>query len=244
MTVVLNLGSGTRTSGHPHVINVDWSVYLRIRRNPLLRRLALLFLDADRLMKLEQMGDNVVVHDLRQGIPRSDESVDVVYHSHVLEHIDRDRADSFMAEVIRVLRPGGLHRIVVPDLELLARGYLNHLEAVDASVASARDHDDFVAGMIEQSVRREAFGSAQKRPLRRRIENLVLGDARKRGETHQWMYDRVNLRHLLSQAGFVDIERRAYDESRHANWAAYGLDRNDDGSEYKPGSLYVEAVKP
>ena len=31
----------------------------------------------------------VIAHDLRRGIPFADESFDVVYHSHVLEHLSR-----------------------------------------------------------------------------------------------------------------------------------------------------------
>ena len=37
---MLNSGCGTRTSSHPGVTNVDWSFYLRIQRNPVLRFLA------------------------------------------------------------------------------------------------------------------------------------------------------------------------------------------------------------
>lgn len=69
--------------------------------------------------------DQVVVHDLKKGIPAPAASVDAVYHSHVLEHIDRDAVPGFFADIARVLRPGGVHRIVVPDLERYAHEYLD-----------------------------------------------------------------------------------------------------------------------
>lgn len=34
---ILNLGCGTKVSDDPAVVNIDWSIMLRIKRNPLLR---------------------------------------------------------------------------------------------------------------------------------------------------------------------------------------------------------------
>jgi hypothetical protein len=77
--------------------------------------------------------------------------------------------------------------------------------------------------------------------MRRKLENLLLGDARKRGETHQWMWDRVSLTRELLAAGFTDPRVMTNTESEIPDWRGYGLDEDSDGSEYKPGSLYVEA---
>lgn len=189
------------------------------------------------------MPENIVTHDLRKGIPFADDSVGAVYHSHVLEHIDRDQADGFMAEIRRVLRPGGIHRVVVPDLETLVRRYV---EDLDQDSDPDQDHDQRVAAILEQSVRREAQESAMKKPLRRRLENLVLGDARKRGETHQWMYDRVNLAELLARNGFEEITPMPFDQSAIPDWQTIGqrLDFDDEGVEHRDHSLYMEARKP
>ena len=120
-----------KPSVDPSAVNIDWSPYLRIARNPMLRRLAPFFSTGTEGERLSSVPDNILVHDLRKGIPFPDGSVDAVYHSHVLEHIDRDGADGFMSEIRRVLRPGGVQRIVVPDLELLVKRYVASLERVD-----------------------------------------------------------------------------------------------------------------
>ncbi len=57
---------------------------------------------------------------MRQGIPFPDRSFDVVYHSHVLEHLSKSEASKFLKECSRVLRPQGVLRVVVPDLEEIA----------------------------------------------------------------------------------------------------------------------------
>lgn len=241
---ILNLGCGAKTSEHPSVTNVDWSILLRIRANPLLRLLATVLLNDDRLARFRALPDNLMVHDLAKGIPFADNSVDVVYHSHVLEHLDRDVAALFISEIGRVLKPGGVLRIVVPNFECYCRAYLAHIDACErAGKVEIERHDTYIEPLLLMSVRREAYGSSQQKPLRRFFENLLLGDARKRGETHQWMYDRFNLEALLLRQGFDRVTAQSFETSLIPDWGRLGLDCDEEGKEYKPDSLYVEAFK-
>lgn len=241
---LLNLGCGTKTSTSPSVINIDSSVLLRIRSNPILRRLAPILLNGERLRKFRALPDNLMAHDLARGIPFPDDSVDAVYHSHVLEHLDADVARVFILECARVLRPGGTIRVVVPDFERACRDYLNHVsQCADGGVVEINRHDDYIGAILSQSVRREASGTSQQGSTRRFIENLLLGDARKRGETHQWMYDRFNLYALLAACGFGKVQVHSYQTSRISDWGQYRLDVDAFGAEYKPESLYIEGTK-
>jgi ubiquinone/menaquinone biosynthesis C-methylase UbiE len=237
---VLNLGCGTKTS--PKAINIDWSIYLSIKKNPFFRLCAPIFLNGDRRNKFKRLDDTILVHDIRRGIPFGNQSIDVVYHSHVFEHIDRKDAPKFLREVKRVLIPGGIHRIVVPDMEYLCSAYLRHVAHVEDNPDSIRDHDHYISQIIEQSVRKEAYGSTQQAFLRRLLENLMLGDARTRGETHQWMYDRFNLANLLHENGFTNIRILSFNKSSIPDWESFGLEVREDGSEYKQQSLYIEAT--
>lgn len=71
---------------------------------------------------------NVKYHNIKNKLPFSDSSIDVIYHSHVLEHLNKEEADKFIKDCFRVLKPGGIMRIVVPDLERIAREYILNLE--------------------------------------------------------------------------------------------------------------------
>jgi SAM-dependent methyltransferase len=53
----------------------------------------------------------------------ADASLDYVFTSHFFEHIDDDTALNLMREANRVLRPGGLFRISVPDFEKTLERY-------------------------------------------------------------------------------------------------------------------------
>lgn len=239
---MLNLGCGVKTA--PDWVNVDWSPYLRLRASPALRRVAAVALSGERRRRFERLDPAVLVHDLRRPLPFADGTVDAVYHSHLFEHLDRDRVGGFLAEVRRVLRPGGRHRVCVPDLEQLARAYLASLEAARAAGPRGWDrHDASVAELYEQSVRKDAWATAGRRGAAAAAERVVLGDARRRGETHQWMYDEVNLGAVLAEAGFVDVRRRAWNDSAIPGWMASGLEVGD-GGEYRPGSLYLECRAP
>ena len=55
------------------------------------------------------------------------DSVDMIYSSHVLEHIPRDRSKIVLAEWHRVLKPGGKLYVCVPDLEVLFKVYLDNI---------------------------------------------------------------------------------------------------------------------
>src|SRR6186713_8165 len=58
-------------------------------------------------------------------IPLPDKSASCVYHSHTLEHLSLKFGKQFLKECQRVLEPGGILRIVVPDLEKTVRDYVD-----------------------------------------------------------------------------------------------------------------------
>lgn len=54
----------------------------------------------------------------------SDNSVDMVYASHVVEHIPREKLKKILLEWKRVLKPNGVFRFAVPDFDSLIDIYL------------------------------------------------------------------------------------------------------------------------
>jgi SAM-dependent methyltransferase len=239
----VNLGSSARVA--PDWNNVDSSWLFRLARHPTAARLSrrLGLISDDRWERLQKLDPSVVVWNLARGVPYSDRSFEVVYHSHVLEHIDREAAPAFLEECLRVLKPGGVIRVVVPDLETLARRYL-------AAVERSADHGDLCAHsaaideIFDQMVRRVPPHRAGQGLVIRLLETLLIGDMSRSGTLHRWMYDRFSLGRLLEETGFV--EARPFDAamSQIDRWNSFGLDIEPDGTPYKPGSLYLEAKRP
>lgn len=126
---MLNVGCGRQR--HPHWCNID----------------------------LVATDDSVIAHDIRNGLPFEDNSFDVVYHSHVLEHLSPADGESLIRECHRVLCPGGVLRIVVPDLERIAELYLQMLrKAWQGDKAASDNYEWMKLELLDQMVRSKSGG--------------------------------------------------------------------------------------
>jgi len=118
--------------------------------------------------------------NLIQGIPFEADRFEVLYHSQVLEHIPKEKAPAFLAECLRVLRPGGILRVVVPDLEDIATEYLRLLQENRAapSARAAADYDWMLLEMYDQVVRNHSGGAMAEYLRQPGIVNKDFVDAR------------------------------------------------------------------
>jgi predicted SAM-dependent methyltransferase len=66
--------------------------------------------------------DHLDHHSITE-LPFEDDSVDLIYASHVLEYFDRTEVLEVLSEWYRVLAPGATLRLAVPDFEAMARLY-------------------------------------------------------------------------------------------------------------------------
>jgi predicted SAM-dependent methyltransferase len=72
---------------------------------------------------------SVLSWDVKKGIPFPNNYFDSVYCSHLLEHLFTSEADALVPEIYRVLKPSGVVRIVVPDLEQIISQYKKKLNS-------------------------------------------------------------------------------------------------------------------
>lgn len=125
--VKLNLGCGLAV--HPGWVNVDGSLNMLVASLPLVfHALAYRVSGAKAYYPFEKyrqiLSENVFFHaDLAYGVPAPERSVDFIYSSHFLEHLYPWEARALLLDCHRVLKPGGLVRICVPDLEHAVRMY-------------------------------------------------------------------------------------------------------------------------
>lgn len=241
---LLNLACGSRMRRSWN--NIDFSPYAHLAHHPRLARFLRIIriISQHRYSTLLKVDPEIITWDLRRGIPFVDETFDVVYSSHFIEHLDRDAVPNILKECWRVLKHSGTIRIVVPDLLSIVNRYFKSVELLESRNQSAmKDHEEAIRDLFDQMVRVEAVGSSKESLIVRWIEHLCRGDAKKQGELHRWMYDKYTLTALLSDIGFKKVKVVTATSSRIEGWIDFDLDSDEDGRVYKPGSLYVEGVK-
>ena len=111
-----------------------------------------------------------------RAIPRDADSYDVVSASHLLEHFPAFEAPTVVHEWLRILRPGGQLKIVVPNVEWAA-----------AEILKARDDPAYV---VPEWAAWALNGKQDGSP----------------GELHRAVYSDKGLRRLLELVGGLEIE--------------------------------------
>lgn len=117
------------------------------------------FVDSPQWLNLDFSPSTSAVRqaNLLDRLPLADEFASLVYSSHFLEHVPRALVAGLLQECLRVLKPGGVMRIVVPDLENLAREYLAMRDKGEHVKANF-----VVLEMIDQCVRQVSGGELGK----------------------------------------------------------------------------------
>lgn len=151
--------------------------------------------------------------NLLKGFPYPDNSFDVVYSSHVLEHFTLDQALFVLKEAWRVLNPGGIVRIVVPDLAGTCREYLRILALADDDPRKASQYEWILIELLDQLVRGRSGGRmgpffqvAMNGPDREfakyvqsRVQNTLLGGSDGKREHFFERLKRLSMRKVVSK---------------------------------------------
>lgn len=173
--VLLNLGAGPRGVDDAHWVNVDAAPDKGVR----------------------------FLVDFSRPLPFDDAVFDGVFCEHVLEHFTQADGERLASDVRRILKPGGVFRVIVPDAEFVLRSYFETPEAMIA----ARGAGEGTAMETVNSYFRQRYD-------------------------HQFMYDWPTLARALARAGFVDVTRSRFrdpngcsplriDDEKYANESLY-----------------------
>lgn len=135
------------------------------------------------------IGDADIKWDLKFGIPLSDKSVDIIYSSHLLEHISYNHLIPFLKECRRVLKIGGEFSVCVPNFKLYIDAYK------DGKLFQARDKW-WQPAMINTGSNIDQLNY---------ITYML--------DQHKYMFDEQNLINTLITAGFLNVSLREFDDS-------------------------------
>ena len=179
----INVGCGA----HPIIgwINYDFNFFIFFSKMRIIREILnrlKCIPNGYKIFMDQVINENIKFANAGKHIPEKDNSVHVIYSSHMLEHLDSEEAEVFLSESKRILVNDGIIRIVVPDFEKLINNYQKN-----------KNPQKF----IEDS----CLSGEKPKTLIKKIQYIVQG--------HGWhfcMYNRKSIIELFKKHGFSNIK--------------------------------------
>lgn len=135
---------------------------------------------------------NVAYGDIVKGLPVEEESCAGVYCSHILEHLSLGDFRMALRNTKKILRPAGIFRFVLPDLEYSINKY-NENTSPDAAL---------------EFMKETSLGHEKRARGLKGVITTWLGNSQ-----HLWMWDYKSIKAELKDAGFIDIRRALFGDS-------------------------------
>jgi len=125
----------------------------------------------------------IFIHNLLKPLPWNENSVDVIYSSHTLEHFTREEGILLLKECYRVLKPGGIIRVIVPDLRCYIHNYIQgNLKA-----------DHFIENLLVLYPKSNSI-----------FKKLIIPFI---SFPHKCMYDEKTLLQIIQDIGFIALSK-------------------------------------
>ena len=164
--------------------NFDSSPTIRFERIPILGRLY----TKNKL----RFPENIEYGDIVKGLVIPDAECQLLYCSHVLEHLSLNDFRIALQNTYRLLESGGVFRFVLPDLEYYIRQYTND-SSPDAALS-------FMRGT--------SLGYENRKRGLKSFILAYLGNSQ-----HLWMWDYKSIEAELREIGFKEIRRAQFGDS-------------------------------
>lgn len=188
---VINVQFGCGLCAPREWFNFDSSPTLRLQRLPVIGR----FFGG---RNFPNFPANVRWGNIIVGLPFGSGTADRVYCSHVLEHLSLTELRKALEQTYRMLKPGGVFRLVLPDLEYSIKQYVG-------SSQPERAH-----AFMEATI----LGVKDRRRNPAQFLRDWLG-----GSRHLWMWDYPGMDSELRRVGFKQIRRAAFGDSKDGFFA-------------------------
>ena len=136
------------------------------------------------------------------------ETCDLVFISHTLEHIPHIQIQNVLTEINRIMKRGATIRILVPNLEIIAKAYVKKdknffKKAIDEDHSIRKDLG--FGGMLMNFIVSPGQDTIL---LDRNLEKFISGYA------HLYAYDFYMMKILLKRCGFINIKKKKFCESK------------------------------
>jgi predicted SAM-dependent methyltransferase len=175
MTKILNVGCGLTISDN--AINIDSSFSLLLRWAPIINK------------SITKFPKEVRYGNIVNGLKYENNYFDIIYCSHMLEHLSKDDFTLAIRELYRITKNGGIFRFVIPDIEYLIKKY--------------SDKENICEFLNESGL---GYSKSKKGLINKIIYALT-------NTKHEWLWSYTELEKILFEVGFNSVRRAYYMDS-------------------------------
>lgn len=225
----LHLGCGLVTPSGWVNVDASWNAWLA--KYPRLKKLLARAGILPKYLAEVPWDPNIVIHDVRKGLPFPSNYFEAIYACHSLEHLYLSEAKRLLRECFRTLQQGGVLRMVVPDLRAIVAEYLGEQPFSNEphDLGSVRPADRMMLRLMMRS---------PEPPRGHFIYRIYT--ALKDLHSHKWMYDANSLIGHFEDAGFREVRECGFLESR-----IKGIEEVEQPERVLNGAgICVEGIKP
>lgn len=164
--------------------------------------------------------EGILYGDVVRGLPEKSNSLDGIFSSHTLEHLALNDFNKALLNCYDYLKPGGIMRAVMPNLQHYVNLYIQESEI----------GDDAAINFIKRSY----LGRENSRISYRNRMLEALGNSR-----HQWLWDYKSFKKELDKVGFIDIEEFKFGESDDKYFLIV-----ERPYQFESGAIAIQCIKP
>lgn len=165
----------------------------------------------------EMNGASVLHFDMTNKLPLRDGGVKYIYASHFIEHLNFEEGVKLLRRCYNFMQDGAVMRLTFPDLELWVRNY-------------CENNTDFFE-------KYKNYFLKNKSPKVKTKGEIFMSQVH--GFGHKWNWDFESMKHILSEIGFSNIEKKEAFDSDISNIKE--IEPRGEGRLLE--TIYVEAIK-
>lgn len=180
--------------------------------------------------------------DMRKPLQWQDNSIDAIFTEHVQEHLTLVENLFFLKEALRVLRPGGILRTVMPTINKMIQFQNNDLGKHYSDVQTSHYYPN-----EDYALKELGLEGIREEPIAFMMDSLF------KGHNHRFLWTSELYRKVAEKIGFSDVRtlepgQSAFDISNCLERRVRGIDpnfltNNSLPPVYDPESSVIEAKK-
>lgn len=181
-------------------------------------------------------------------LPITNDSVDLVYTSHCMEHIGDKATSNVFREVYRILKTDGIFRIVLPDIDIAYEAYKkNDIGWFEEQIGKKQGQsiEDYWFGLsfvywkgkVDAKTLRHDVESLEKEEFFNKYHREITDFTGHNFSTHITWFNKDKVARMLSQSGFTKILPSQPHASVSPEMRSSDFDPNEGMS------LYIDAIK-